>query len=121
MVCQNYKEIKKGQLDLYTIFIASRHFTSIDDFINLELCCSRCYGNMTKFHYNPIPLTSTTREFFDHLQKLYIYSRKDNQFEEDKRIIKREKLYLIWAGKIFEKSAISQKNPKNQKNRNLKL
>ena len=86
----NYKEIKKGQLDLYTIFIASRHFTTIEDFINLEMSCSRYFGNMTKFHYNPIPLTPITREFFDHLQTLYVYSLDDNLFLDDKRIIKRE-------------------------------
>ena len=69
-----------GTLDNYTMFIASRHFETIDDFINLELCTSRFNGNMTKFHYNPIPLTNTTRELFDHLKTLYIYSPNDNLF-----------------------------------------
>ena len=61
-------------MDHYTMFIASRHFETIEDFINLELGVKRFNGNMTKFHYNPIPLTPTTREFFDHLKTLYIYT-----------------------------------------------
>ena len=77
-------------LDNYTMFIASRHFESIEDFINLEMGVKRFNGNMTKFHYNPIPLTNTTRKLFDHLQTLYIYSPNDNQFKEDERIIARE-------------------------------
>ena len=55
-------------MDHYTMFIASRHFESIDDFINLELGVKRFNGNMTKFHYNPVPLTPITREWFDHFQ-----------------------------------------------------
>ena len=70
-----------GTLDNYTMFIASRHFESIDDFINLEMGIKRFNGNMTKFHYNPISLTNTTRNFFDHVQTLFIYSPKQKQME----------------------------------------
>ena len=72
------------------MFIASRWFNSIDDHINLILGVKRFKENMTKFHYNPVPLNKITREFFDHLQTLYIYSLDDNLFLDDKRIIKRE-------------------------------
>ena len=61
-----------GTLDNYTIFIASRHFESIDDYKNLEMGVKRFNGNMTKFHYNPIALTEITRQLFTHLQTLYI-------------------------------------------------
>ena len=82
---------KKGQLDLYTAFIASRWFCTIDDFINLELCSSRFLGNMEKFHYNPIPLTKRTRQFFTHLKTLYVYDKStDELFLEDEKIIARE-------------------------------
>ena len=64
-------------MDHYTMFIASRHFESIEDFINLETGVKRFNGNMTKFHYNPIPLTSITRELFTHLKTLYIYTQKE--------------------------------------------
>ena len=69
--------INKGQLDLYTIFISSRWFESIEDFINLELTIPRMNGNMTKFHYNPISITKKTREFFPYLQTLYLYDKSD--------------------------------------------
>ena len=77
-------------LDNYIAFIASRHFETIDDFINLELSTKHFQGNMTKFFYNPIPLTEITRCFFTHLQTLFIYSKEDNLFENDTRIIARE-------------------------------
>jgi hypothetical protein len=77
-------------IDNYCAFISSRWFENINDFINLELCTSKFNGNMTKFFYNPISLTETTRPFFTHLRTLYLYSIKDNRFENDKRIIGRE-------------------------------
>ena len=90
------------------MFIASRHFQTIDDYINLEMGIKRFNGNMTKFHYNPIPLTNTTRKLFDHLQTLFIYSPNDNQFKEDERIIAREyckykqyDLYVLYYSDIF--------------------
>ena len=61
-----------GTLDNYTMFITSRHFESIDDYINLEMGVKRFNGNMTNFHYNPIALTEITRQLFTHLQTLYI-------------------------------------------------
>ena len=95
-------------LDNYTTFIASRHFESIDDFINLELSSSKWNGNMTKFFYNPISLTSTTREFFTHLQTLFIYSKEDNQFEEDKRILYREIQYVPYYMKLKHKKQLEE-------------
>ena len=77
-------------LDNYTVFISSRHFTTIEDFINLELSTSKYNGNMTKFFYNPIQLNETIRNFFPYLQTLYLYSKEDNTFENDSRIIARE-------------------------------
>ena len=77
-------------MDHYTMFIASRWFDTIDDHINLILSTKRFQLNLTKFHYNPISLTKTTREFFDHLQTLYLYSEEDDQFQNDSRIIERK-------------------------------
>ena len=87
-------------LDNYTTFIASRWFETIEDFINLELSTSKYQGNMTKFHYNPISLNIKTREFFDHLQTLYIYSNEDELFKDDERIKTRKECkvdkYDLW-------------------------
>ena len=82
-----------GTLDNYTIFIASRHFESIDDFINLELSTSKFNGNMTKFFYNPISLTKKIRNFFPNIQTLYLYSLHDDEFINDKKIFVRERHY----------------------------
>ena len=100
-----------AMMDHYTMFIASRHFESIEDFINLEMCTRRFQGNMTKFHYNPIPLTSNIKHFFSHLQTLYLYYPTDNQFEEDEKIIARKRFHNLsyeqalqieeWTNKSF--------------------
>ena len=80
---------KKGQLSNYALFIASRWFESSDDYSNVERGCKRFLGNTSKFFYNPIPLTEQTREWFDHLQTLYIYHSTDMRFEGDERIQRR--------------------------------
>ena len=67
---------------------------TIDDHINLIQTTKRLQLNMTKFFYNPISLTSITREFFPYLQTLYLYKQNDNNFKNDKRIIKREFIYM---------------------------
>ena len=76
-----------SRMDNYTMFIASRWFDTIDDYINLELGVKRFQGNMTKFHYNPISLTPKTIIFFDHIQTLYVYNNQDMKFENNEGII----------------------------------
>ena len=85
---------KKGQLSNYALFIASRWFESADDYSNVEKGCKRFLGNTSKFFYNPIPLTEQTREWFTHLQTLFIYHSTDMRFEGDERIQRREYVYL---------------------------
>ena len=85
------------KLDNYCIFIASRYFTSIDDFINLEKTSRRFRGNIEKFHYNPISVTDKTIIFFPFLQTLHLYDRKD-PFITDEQIIG----YAIWFSMEYE-------------------
>ena len=88
-------KIKKGQIHLYCAYLTSMYFESLSDLINFELCSSRFNGNMTKFHFNPFPLTEITREFFPSLQTLFIYDRKnDNLFENDERIKQRKEIKI---------------------------
>ena len=89
-------------MDQYTMFIASRWFESIEDHINLMMSTKRFQLNITKFHYNPISINKRTREYFDHLKTLYLYSSKDERFEDDERIIKRESIYVISKYKFLE-------------------
>ena len=72
-----YKNIKKGQIDLYCAFIASRFFNTIDDFINFEMINSYFYANMTKFHYNPISLDEKLLPFFPTVETLHLYNKND--------------------------------------------
>ena len=83
------RKFNVSKMDQYTMFIASRWFETIDDYINLIMTTRRFNQILTKFHYNPIALTSKTREFFDHLQTLYIYSSYEDLFKNDNRIIAR--------------------------------
>ena len=77
-------------MDQYTMFISSRYFDSFDDYINLIMTTRRFNQILTKYHYNPIPLTLNIREFFTHLQTLYLYSLNDNTYQDDSKIIARE-------------------------------
>ena len=74
---------KIGQCSNYCIFIAGRWFNSIDDYINLELGVKRFQLNLTKYYYNPIPLTSDLLDFFPSLRTLYLYSENDEVIIDD--------------------------------------
>ena len=81
-----------SRMDQYTMFITTRWFETIEDHINLIMTTRRFKNNMTKYHYNPISLTQTTRDFFPNLQTLYIYSMNEEIFEGDSRIIFRKEI-----------------------------
>ena len=72
-----FKPTKYGQCNNYCVFIASRHFESIQDFINLEMAVKRFRGNLEKFHYNPISLTEELLPFFPNVQTLHLYNNED--------------------------------------------
>ena len=63
-------------LDNYCIFIASRYFETIEDHINLTFVSKRMRGNMEKFHYNPIAVTSKTLKFFPNTETLHRYDEE---------------------------------------------
>ena len=71
------------------MFISSMYFETIEDFMNLEISVKRVRGNIDKFHYNPISLTSTIQLLFIHLQTLYLYDLHSPLFLEEEKIIKR--------------------------------
>ena len=71
------KPAKTGKCHNYCIFLASMHFESIDDFINLKLAVKRFRGNLEKFFYNPIALNKPSRKFFLYLRTQWLYSEKD--------------------------------------------
>ena len=60
---------KPGQCHNYAIFLASKYFESINDFINLEKGVKRFRGNLEKFFYNTIVLTKDNRNYFPNIRK----------------------------------------------------
>ena len=97
---QERTRLKLSQLDNYCIFLASKYFDTIDDHINLLRVCKRLRCNLEKYHFNPIPMNETTREYFPFLQTLYQYYSNDNLFLDDNRIIARKQYkvekYDLW-------------------------
>ena len=88
--CYERSKLKICQLEhAHYFYHISKWFTSIEDFINLELAVKKCKGNVSKFTYNPVPLTLKTRHIFPSLKTLHIYSPNDPLFTGDKRIIER--------------------------------
>ena len=101
------KNIQKGQIDLYCAFIASRYFNTIEDFINFEMINSYFYGNMTKFHYNPISLNKKTLTFFPNVETLHLYD-EDDEYLTGQRI----QWYVDWKTPIgwYENKERKQSN-----------
>ena len=91
------------QLDNYCLFLVSKYFETIDYHINLIQTNQRLRLNMEKFHFNPVTLTKDIRNFFPNLQTLYVYSKEDELFEDDKRIIERKIQTISYCIKEKEK------------------
>ncbi|ELP84199.1 hypothetical protein EIN_258830 [Entamoeba invadens IP1] len=75
--------MSKKVIDAFNMMVVSKYFITIADFINLELVCKKFTGNMTRFHFNPISLTTSTRRFFPHLQTICLYTPDDEIFDDD--------------------------------------
>ena len=91
--------MSKYQLSPYDLMVVSKYFESIDDFINMEIGIPKTKGNMSKFHYNPIPLDAWSRTLFTSLETYHVYSDEDEPFVDDKffkRIIWFDVTYDEW-------------------------
>ena len=93
--------IKKGTLDSYSLMVVSKYFKTIDDFINLELATPKAKGNMSKFHFNPIPLNMWSRKFFTSLETLHLYDRNNCHFRNEK-FYQRVYWYEVFYGRDWE-------------------
>ena len=78
--------IKSYHLNPQCIFEASKYFTTINDFYNLERVVKRFRGNIDKFNYNPIEITSQNRHIFTHLQTLYLFNLNSEFILKDEDI-----------------------------------
>nr|BAN42490.1 hypothetical protein [Entamoeba invadens] len=68
------------RLDSYHIMIVSQYFSMISDFINLETVCKKFYTNLSKFHFNPIPITHQTLKHFPAIETLNLWSSSECNF-----------------------------------------
>ena len=78
-----FRKTKKGNLHSYCIYLASMYFESFEDYINVENSCPRFYGNRNQFHYNPIPISEETKDFFENIQTQYVYSPNEQLIKKD--------------------------------------
>ena len=88
--------MEKNKLGSHDLMIVAKYFETTQDYINLELSTPKAKDMMHRFKFNPIPLDEFNVKFFDTVDTLHIYSRKDNHFEEKeyyKRIIHYEVSY----------------------------
>ena len=96
-------ENKKGKIDLYSLFISSQYFETINDFINIELASPKFYRNMEKYYYNPISLNHKTKHFFPNIQTYWKYFFGDPEFSNDFTIKQRKESKTInWKLKCEE-------------------
>ncbi|ELP88896.1 hypothetical protein EIN_475980 [Entamoeba invadens IP1] len=72
------------RLDAFHCMIVTKYFSTIEDFISIEFVCKKFNGNMSKFHYNPIPLNLFTLKFFPHIETFHLYTEKDYSFSSTK-------------------------------------
>ena len=73
-------------LDDICIYEVSKYFDSTYDFCNCEIATRKCFMNLFRFKYNPVPITYKTREMFPNLQLLHIFNPSDDKFLKDNRI-----------------------------------
>ena len=104
------KIAQKGQCDNYSIFIASRYFETIEDYINLIMTTQRFKMTLEKYYYNPISLTKTTMCFFPNIETLHLYNENDELLEGG-----RIQWYVNWFQRIgyFQSLDVKEKTNKN--------
>ncbi|ELP86314.1 hypothetical protein EIN_035710 [Entamoeba invadens IP1] len=69
-----------SKIDLFNILTVAKYFLSISDFIILSQVNSKYLKIFDCFHFNPFPLSATTRKFFTNLETLHLWSTTDETF-----------------------------------------
>lgn len=122
----------KGDLDAYSAMIVSKYFATVKDFKNLEMVAEKFQGNMQKFLYNPVPLTSMKeRDLFPNIQTYHIYGGKGEalldkiKYDDDIKIVKNHNFYsysdfekldrpVTYSPVIFTRTDVEKKFLKSQ-------
>ena len=104
---------KMKKIDKYSIFITSKYFETINDYINLELSSPRFKGNTKQFHYNPIEIKNEKElKIFKNIETLHLYEINQKRYEENKKIQKR----IIWYKMNYEEYLIEKLKGNDCKN-----
>ncbi|ELP85876.1 hypothetical protein EIN_163070 [Entamoeba invadens IP1] len=72
-----------AQLDSFHGMVVSQYFSSLYDFIVFENVSKKFRGNTSKFHYNPLPLTTRTLKYFENVETLHLYKESEENFGND--------------------------------------
>ncbi|ELP90213.1 hypothetical protein EIN_257330 [Entamoeba invadens IP1] len=81
------------RIDGYHMMVISQYFESIKDFVALEFVCKKYNNNMSKFHFNPIRLTSKTINYFPSIETLNIWTEDDETFGNDFMLLFNDNTY----------------------------
>ncbi|ELP92307.1 hypothetical protein EIN_122080 [Entamoeba invadens IP1] len=81
------------RIDGYHMMVISQYFESIKDFVALEFVCKKYNNNMSKFHFNPIRLTSKTINYFPSIETLNIWTEDDETFGNDFMLLFNNNIY----------------------------
>lgn len=92
--------------DSHSIMIVSKYFETIQDFINLEKCSKKYQGNMERFQYNPIPLTSEESKLFPNIKTYHIY-------RNCRKLIKAGFKYVNWKSVEYSVACCEDTDYKN--------
>ena len=86
---KNIKIAKKGQIDIYSTFISSFYLSTYQDIVNIILSSPRHKYILEKYHFNPVEIPTKQRQYFKNLETLHLYTKEQNEFENDPNIKKR--------------------------------
>lgn len=74
-------------LDSYSIFIVSKYFNSISDYINVIKTNKMYKSIISNYQYNPISLKNKKeRNLFGNIKEYHIYTHKDSRFDFDSNL-----------------------------------
>ncbi|ELP83866.1 hypothetical protein EIN_198690 [Entamoeba invadens IP1] len=89
-----------SHLDAFHMMIVGKYFKTINDFINIVKTSKKYNEFLTMYHYNPIPLTTTTRAYFPNIETLHYYYEDDDAFD-DGHIVKYEIWHLVNCNTVY--------------------
>ncbi|ELP84371.1 hypothetical protein EIN_088740 [Entamoeba invadens IP1] len=72
-----------SKLDGYHMMVVSQYFPKFVNFVTLSLVCKKFNKIMDNFHYNPIPLTKNTLNYFPNIETFHVYTKNSEIFGKE--------------------------------------